>query len=206
MTRFHEAFPSSSAWVTECSTGAWDLTPFNEALYKNMRLLIRSTRNWAEAVAKWNIALDDVGGPHSGGCTSCVGLLTVNRATGAVTLNADFYALGHFSKFVVPGARRIGSTTVESQGVESVAFVNPDGSHVLVVWNGWGTRRLRIAWNGSAFDIELPGDALTAAFRVGRWRRCAGACRPASTLATDSAACACTGSLRRIRRPGSGRS
>ena len=24
--------PSSSAWVTECSTGAWDLTPFNEAL------------------------------------------------------------------------------------------------------------------------------------------------------------------------------
>ncbi len=73
MTRFHEAFPFSSAWVTECSTGAWDLTPFNEALYENMRLLIRSTRNWAEAVAKWNIALDDVGGPHTGGCTSCVG-------------------------------------------------------------------------------------------------------------------------------------
>ena len=114
-----------------------------------MRLLIRSTRNWARAVAKWNIALDDVGGPHTGGCTS-VWLLTVDRATGACTLNADFYALGHLSRFVGPGARRIGSTTFESQGVESVAFVNPDGSHVLVVWNGWGTRRLRISWNGSA--------------------------------------------------------
>ena len=49
-------------------------------------------------------------GPHTGGCVDCNGLATVERSTGAVTLNADYYALGHVSKFVQRGAYRIGST------------------------------------------------------------------------------------------------
>jgi glucosylceramidase len=160
MSSLHDAHPLLGIFVTECSTGAWAVTPFSTALYENMRVLIRSTRNWAQAVVRWNIALDEDGGPHTGGCTTCSGLLTINRATGAVQRNADFYALGHLSKFVVPGARRIVSSTYESQGIETVAFINPDGSHTLVVWNGWGPRRVTVSWHGAAFGYDLPGDAV----------------------------------------------
>jgi glucosylceramidase len=160
MTNFHERFPQAHVYVTECSTGVWSVTSFDTALYEDMRLLIRSTRNWAEAVVKWNLALDQDGGPHTGGCTTCTALLTVNSVSGAVTPTADYYALGHLSRFVRPGARRIASSTFESEGIESVAFRNADRTRALIVWNGWGARRLRVSWNGSAFDYDMPGDAV----------------------------------------------
>ncbi|HUR35213.1 MAG TPA: carbohydrate-binding protein [Vicinamibacterales bacterium] len=160
MTYLHDSFPSASALVTECSTGAWSQTPFSTALYEKLRVLIRSTRNWAQAVATWNLVLDSTGGPHTGGCTTCSPLVTVDRASGAVRYEADYFALGHFSGFVKPGARRVASTSFESQGVETVAFVNPDGTHVLVVWNGWGTRRITVAWQGTAFAYDVPGEAV----------------------------------------------
>jgi len=159
MTYLHDTWPSAAVLVTECSTGAWSQTPFSAALYEKLRVLIRSTRNWAEAVAMWNLVLDDSGGPHTGGCTTCSPLVTIDRASGALRYEADYFALGHFSAFVKPGARRVDSTTFESEGVESVAFVNPDGTHVLVVWNGWGPRRITVAWQGTAFAYDVPGEA-----------------------------------------------
>jgi len=160
MTYLHGTWPSAAILVTECSTGAWYQTPFSTALYEKMRVLIRSTRNWAEAVALWNLVLDDSGGPHTGGCTTCSPLVTIDRASGAVRYEADYFALGHFSTFVKPGARRVGSTSFESEGVETVAFVNPDGTHALVIWNGWGTRRITVAWQGAAFAYDVPGEAV----------------------------------------------
>jgi glucosylceramidase len=54
---------------------------------------LRAMRNWAKTVITWNLALDSAGGPH-----------TVDPATGAVTRTADYYVLGHASRFVQPGA------------------------------------------------------------------------------------------------------
>jgi len=160
MTYLHNTWPLAAILVTECSTGAWYQTPFSSALYEKLRVLIRSTRNWAETVAMWNLVLDDSGGPHTGGCTTCSPLVTIDRASGAVRYEADYFALGHFSRFVKPGARRVESTTFESDGVESVAFINPDGTHALVVWNGWGPRRITVAWQGTAFAYDVPGEGV----------------------------------------------
>ena len=33
--------------------------------------MIGSTDNWARGVALWNLALDEKGGPHKGGCGNC---------------------------------------------------------------------------------------------------------------------------------------
>jgi glucosylceramidase len=55
---------------------------------------------------------------------------------GQVTKNEEYYALAHFSKFVKPGAKRVSSTEFNSStGLKNVAFINPDGSRVLVVLN-----------------------------------------------------------------------
>ena len=46
-------------------------------------------------------------GPFIGGCTTCRGVVTVND-DGTVTKEPDYWALGHASRFVQPGAVRIG--------------------------------------------------------------------------------------------------
>ena len=43
----------------------------------------------------------------------------MNRDTGAVTYNVEYYVLGHAAKFVTPGAQRIDSTSL-SGDVETV--------------------------------------------------------------------------------------
>lgn len=81
----------------------------------------------------WNLALDPDHGPHNGGCDTCTGVVTIDPATGDVTREADYYVLGHASKFVKPGAVRVASTV--SGSIQDVALRNPDGSVVVIAVN-----------------------------------------------------------------------
>jgi glucosylceramidase len=124
-------------------------------------------RNWAKTVITWNLALDPAGGPHNGGCDTCVGVVTVDPATGAVTREADYYVLGHATKFLRPGATRIGSTV--DGNIHDVAFRNPDGTIVLIVVNddwGTGTATFNVRLGNRAFSYDLPAGAIaTMTFR-----------------------------------------
>ena len=54
--------------------------------------------------------------------------------TDTVYIHDSYYYIGHFSKYVKAGAKRIGSS-VYSDNIEMVSFKNPDGSIVSVVLN-----------------------------------------------------------------------
>lgn len=134
-TKVHNAYPKKGIYFTECSGGAWS-TDFGDNLIWNLRhLIIGATRNWAKSVLLWNIALNPEHGPKNGGCHNCRGVVTVDPSAGTVEYNVEYYALGHASKFVMPGAYRIASTSTGDSGLEHVAFRNPDGSKVLIVLN-----------------------------------------------------------------------
>ncbi len=125
-------------------------------------VIIGSTRNWARTVLKWNIALNQNGGPSTWCALAkdCYGLVTVNTNTGALTFNEDFYALGHISKFVAPGAYRIDSNSYGSGGLQDVAFKNPDGSKALIVFNGASTASsFTVRWGSQSFSYVLPAGA-----------------------------------------------
>ena len=112
----------------------------------------------------WNLALRPDGGPHNGGCDTCTGVVTV-QDDGTVTRNAEYYTIGHLSRFVEPGAPRVASTsygTTAWNGMPmSSAFVNPDGSTALVVHNEHDNpRTIAVAVGGQSFDYTLPGGAL----------------------------------------------
>ncbi len=131
----HDAYPDKDTYFTECSGGGWAPVWQDNLLWMVDTLLIGTTRNWARAVMLHNLALDETGGPHDGGCGNCRGVLTIDSSTGQVTRNEEYYALAHFSRFVRPGAERVASTTGVG-GLDSVAFRNADdGSVVLVVAN-----------------------------------------------------------------------
>jgi glucosylceramidase len=136
-----------------------------------------TTRNWAKSVVNWNIALDSSGGPHLGGCDTCTGLVTL-QPDGSVTKDAEYFTIGHLSKFVKPGAVRIGSTSYGTTGwngqLMSVAFRNPDGSTALLVHNeNDAPRTFAVALGDKSFEYELPGGSI-ATFTWGR--------TPANTL------------------------
>ena len=118
-------------------------------------------RNWAKTVITWNLALDPANGPHNGGCDTCKGVVTIDPATGRATREADYYVLGHVTKFVRPGAVRIGSTVAGT--IWDVAFRNPDGSIVLLAVNDdWGRApsASTCACGRSAFSYDLPAGAV----------------------------------------------
>jgi glucosylceramidase len=153
----HDAHPDKDAYFTECSGGDW-ATNFGDNLSFNVgKLVIGSTRNWARGVALWNLALDEKGGPHLGGCGNCRGVVTIDSKTGAYTPNVEYYALAHASKFVRPGAYRIESAS-DYPTLANVAFRNPDGyTKVLVVLNTAKEPRTFMVRSGErAFRYTLP--------------------------------------------------
>jgi glucosylceramidase len=167
-TALHNAFPDKDIWFTECSGwhGVNDSPAkyFSDTLQWHARNIgIGTTRNWAKAVVNWNLALNSQGGPVNGGCGNnpegmCTGVVAIDGTT--VTRNAEYYTLGHLSRFVRSGAVRIGSNNAGD--LHNVAFRNPDGSTALFVANvGGGTQTFGVSWNGMVVSYTLSPGAIT---------------------------------------------
>jgi glucosylceramidase len=155
----HEAHPDKEIRLTEC-TGSVG-SSFGDDMFWWMRnLFIGGTRNWASAVLMWNLALDERSGPQNGGCSSCRGVVTIEQSTGNVTYNGEYYALGHASLAARPGASRIESSRIAGM-LDSVAFLNPDGSKGLLVLNERNEPTvMKVRWAGRAFTYNLPAQAV----------------------------------------------
>lgn len=153
-TTVHNQFPAVSAFDTEHSGGAW----IGNQQQEDMHNIIDYTRNWGRTVTKWSLAVDQNSGPHSGGCGTCTGLLTVHNGdgrSGQVDFTVEYYTMGHLTKFVRPGAVRIASTANAS--VPNVAWLNPDGSKALIAYNDTaGAQTVRVNWGGQSFSYSLP--------------------------------------------------
>lgn len=150
------AHPDKEIFLTECSGGEW-APKFDESFSWMMEnLIIGSTRGGSRGVLMWNLALDETFGPHKGGCGDCRPVVTINSKTGAITRTQEYYAFGHASRFVKPGATRIGSP--ERVGdLRTVAFQNPDGRRVLLVLNtGAAEVDFAISEGASHFRVSLP--------------------------------------------------
>jgi len=108
----------------------------------------------------WNLALDEKNGPRIGGwCEGCRGVVTV-RPGDVVDYQVEYYIIGHFSKFVMPGAYRIASSTY-SGAIETVAFHNADDTLVLIALNpGLDSRTFDVQWAGRYFSYALPAQSV----------------------------------------------
>lgn len=155
--RVRRAHPDKDVYITECSGGDWASSAHGELLWFSRDLLIAGIRQWARGVIYWNLALDENHGPHFGGCDACKGVVLIDSRTGAVSRNDEYYALAHFSRFVLPDALRVGSTDTD-KGIANVAFQNvSDGSVVLVLVNSdTAARRITVAEGAYRFDYAMP--------------------------------------------------
>ena len=118
----------------------------------------------ANGIIDWNILLDAKGGPNHVG-NFCDAPIMYDCETGRLNIRLPFHYLGHFSRFIQPGARRM-LTTRYTGDLETTAFVNPDGTHALVVLNrNWWSRSFDLTWNDLALGsriatIEAPAHSI----------------------------------------------
>jgi glucosylceramidase len=112
---------------TECYNGE---NSWAEALTTFGRL-IDDTMNGASSYFYWNLVLDETGKSHWDWRQNS--LITVDRSSHEVRYNPEFYAMKHFSAFVLPGAKRV----AVSGGplAEVVAFREPNGDVVVLMEN-----------------------------------------------------------------------
>ena len=118
----------------------------------------------ANAILDWNILLDAQGGPNHVG-NFCDAPIMYDCESGRLSVRLPFHYLGHFSRFIQPGAVRM-LTTRYTTNLETTAFANPDGTHVLVVLNrNWWDISFDLTWNDSALGsriatIEAPAHSI----------------------------------------------
>ncbi|HKP14987.1 MAG TPA: GDSL-type esterase/lipase family protein [Gemmatimonadaceae bacterium] len=159
LTRVHDAHPDRNLYFTEqwtSSTGQFD----GDLRWHVKNLVVGAPRNWSRTVLEWNLANDERFGPHtSGGCTTCLGAVTINSSTSAVTRNVAYYIVGHLSRFVDPGSMRVASTVTggsKSASLPNVAFRTPAGRYVLVVLNdGNATQTFNVGFEGRRVTHSL---------------------------------------------------
>jgi glucosylceramidase len=131
----HDAFPSKHLLVTEACNYPYDsASMYDWKLAESYgRSIICDLNNWAEGWTDWNILLDEKGGPNHVG-NYCYAHIHGDTRTGKILFLNSYYYMGHFSKFIRPGAKRIACTS-NSDELKATAFTNSDGSIVVVVMN-----------------------------------------------------------------------
>lgn len=152
MSLLHNQYRNRNNYVTEASGGTW----IADEVKTDFETITQSMRNWSSSYVKWGMALDENRGPYiPGGCNDCTPLITVNQTSGAVSYNIDYFTLGHFSKFVLPGAVRVWSSN--APGIVSAAFTNPNGTEALVAYNdSAASQTFQINSHGRSFAYTLP--------------------------------------------------
>ena len=140
----HEAYPDKNLMFTE---GCPDR--FNAGMYNNWglgeaygRSMINDFNNGTVGWTDWNILLDETGGPNHVQ-NFCFAPIHGNTKTGQLIYTNSYYYIGHFSKFVRPGAKRIISSASRSQ-LLTTAFINEDGKVAVIVMN---QSNLKITYN-----------------------------------------------------------
>jgi glucosylceramidase len=175
-TQVHRAYPKKDAYITECSGGDWESARNGELMWFARDLLLAGIRHWARGVVYWNLALDEQHGPHFGGCDLCKGIVTIDSHTGAVSRNDEYYAFAHFSRFVLPGAVRVGSSETDKM-INNVAFRNAsDESVVLVMVNSHtDARRVTVTQGPVGFQYTMPPQSVATFVwnpdQAGTWMR-----------------------------------
>ncbi len=131
----HDTYPDKNLIFTEGTAES-----FNPARYQFWgnaerygRSMINDFNTGTIGWTDWNILLDEMGGPNHVG-NYCFAPIHADTRTGELIYTPSYFYIGHFSKFIKPGATRINGVSSRSQ-LLTTSFMNPDGSVATIVMN-----------------------------------------------------------------------
>lgn len=161
LKRVAEAFPEKNLIFTEGCIEKFDYARLGDwslgERYGNS--LVNDFNSGTVAWTDWNILLDEHGGPNHVG-NFCFAPVHADTRKGTLIYTSAYYYLGHFSRFIKPGAKRIISSS-NRDILQSTAFINPDGKTIILVLN--------TSENELAYKVWVKGkaaDAVSAAHSI----------------------------------------
>ncbi len=155
--RVNEAYPDKNLIFTEGCIGNFDLKKINDWSMGEQygESMINDFNNGTVAWTDWNVLLDEQGGPNHVQ-NFCFAPVHYNTKTDELIYNNEFYYIGHFSKFIKPGAKRISAASSKSFLI-TTAFQNVDGTIAVVVMNQTDKAEAFLVWlNGKSITSSLP--------------------------------------------------
>jgi glucosylceramidase len=166
LKKVHESFPDKNLLFTEGSAENFDAKRYTAWALgeKYGKSMINDFNNGMVGFTDWNILLDETGGPNHVQ-NFCFAPVHGDTKTGQLIYTNAYYYIGHFSKFIQPGAKRISSTASRSQ-LLTTAFRNEDGKTVVIVMNQGYAKFPYYLWiNGKAAEVTaLPHSINTLIF------------------------------------------
>jgi glucosylceramidase len=166
LRRVYEAYPDKHIFFTEGCAESFNASRYNAWVLGEEygRSMINDYNNGMVGFTDWNILLDETGGPNHVQ-NFCFAPVHGDTKTGQLIYTNAYYYIGHFSKFLQPGARRIAATASRSQ-LLTTAFRNEDGKTVVIVMNQGNAKTKYSLWiNGKAAETEaLPHSISTLIF------------------------------------------
>ena len=157
----HEMYPSKNLIFTEGCVEKFDAKKYQ--LWANGerygKSMINDFNNGTVAWTDWNILLDQNGGPNHVQ-NFCFAPIHGDTATGELIYTPSYYFLGHFSKFIDKGAKRISSVASRSQ-LLTTSFINPDGKVATIVMNQSNLKVTYYLWiEAAATEVVIPPHAI----------------------------------------------
>jgi len=159
--RVYESFPDKKLLFTEGCAESFDSTRYYAWSLgeKYARSMINDFNNGMVGFTDWNILLDEKGGPNHVG-NFCFAPVHADTRTGKLIYTNAYYYIGHFSKFIHKGARRVIASPSRSQ-LLATAFNNEDGKTVTVVMNQSDKSTPYFLWvNGKAVELNSPAHSI----------------------------------------------
>jgi glucosylceramidase len=164
--RVAESYPDKQLLLTEACNYPFSWETFDEWHWGENygSSIISDLNNGAVAWTDWNILLDETGGPNHVN-NFCFAPIHADTRDGSLHYMNSFFYIGHFSKYIRPGAKRIACSSSRAQ-LLATAFRNPDGTYVVVVMNT-GDKQVdyRLYVRGLATETSsLPHSIMTMTF------------------------------------------
>ena len=150
--RVNEAFPGKNLVFTEGCIEKFDFNRLDDwSLGERYGTsMINDFNAGTVAWTDWNILLDEKGGPNHVG-NFCFAPIHADTRNGSLHYTNEYYYIGHFSKYIKPGAKRIVSSSSRDK-LLTTAYLNPDGKIAVVVMNPGDTQ--------IAYSLYLKGKAV----------------------------------------------
>jgi len=154
-------------WSKEATDWGWDWAPEEQKhhhpkyvpVYRYARDIIGCMNNWVDGWVDWNMVLDRQGGPNWFE-NWCVAPVIVDPDLDEVYFTPLYYTLAHFSKYIRPGAVRIGFENPD-ESLMMTAARNPDGSIALVILNmNREIKNINLSLDGRSVDVQINAQAI----------------------------------------------
>lgn len=154
-------------WSKEATDWGWDWAPEDQKhlhpkyapVNRYARDIIGCLNNWVDGWIDWNMVLNKQGGPNWFE-NWCVAPIIVDPEADEVYITPIYYTLAHFSKYVRPGAKRIGFENSDDSLMVTAAQ-NPSGSIAVVLFNeGVEAKSIKLSLGEKNIEIPISAQAI----------------------------------------------